>query len=48
MKIIAMIKKTREEEEESLSFFHEYHHAHMTHSIGNMLQKQVERTIRST
>jgi len=48
MKIIIMIKNAKEEEEESPSSFHEYHHAHMMHSIGNMLQKQVEGTIRST
>jgi hypothetical protein len=43
-----MIKKAREEKKESPSSFHEYRHVHMTHSIGNMLQKQVEGTIRST
>jgi hypothetical protein len=41
-------KKAREVEKESPCFIHEYHHAHMTHSIGNMLQKQVEGTTKNT
>jgi hypothetical protein len=46
MKIVVMIKKARKEEESSSSL-HDYHHAHMTHSIGNMLQEQVKGTTRS-
>jgi hypothetical protein len=42
MKIVVMIKKARKEEESSSSL-----HAHMTHSIGNMLQEQVKGTTRS-